>query len=111
MIELLDLSNWRKQKEIILELHREYGINITSREWRTQVEKWNRRFSNGEVDTYITHSNSKGFKATKDYQEAKEGRNDYIKRACNMFKKARECDRAFGVKNNLKFDFEKGEIK
>lgn len=39
MIELVDLEHWKKQSEIILELHREYGINISSREWRTQVEK------------------------------------------------------------------------
>lgn len=111
MIELVDLSNWKKQKEIILELHNDHGINITSREWRNQVEKHNKMFVNGGVSTYITHSNSKGYKATKDYNEAKEGRNDYVKRALNMLKKARECDEAFCVKNNLKFDFEEGEIK
>ena len=110
MIELLDLSNWKKQKEIILELHREYGINISPREWRTAVEKWNKRFSDGEVDYYITHSNSLGYKATKEYSEAKIGRNDYVKRAINMLNKAKECDRAFKVKNNYKIDFEKGEI-
>ena len=108
---LIDLTNWKKQKDIILELHREYGKNITSREWRINVEKHNKKFANGEVDYYITHSNSKGFKATSDYQEAKIARNDYIKRAINMLKKAKECDKAFGVKNNYKFDFEKGEIK
>lgn len=111
MIELINLDNWKKQKEIILELHREYGINISSREWRNQVSKWNKRFSNGEVSTYITHSNSKGYKATKDYQEAKVGRNDYMKRALNMLKKVHECDKAFGRLDNYQFDLEKGKIK
>lgn len=111
MIELIDLSKWKKQKDIILELHREYGINISSREWRIQVEKWNKRFANGEVKYFITHSNSNGFKATTNYQEAKIGRNDYVKRALNMLKKARDCDEAFRVANNMKFDFEKGEFK
>lgn len=110
MIELVDLSNWKKQGDVLIELHREYGINLTSREWRNQVEKWNRKFTKGEVDYYITHSNRNGYKATKDYHEAQIGRNDYIKRACNMLKKARDCDRAFKVQNNLKFDLEKGEI-
>lgn len=110
MIELINLSNWKKQKEIIIELHREYGININSREWRNQVSKWNKRFTNGEVDFYITHSNSKGYKATRDYQEAKEARNDYIKRAKNMLTKAKECDLAFGQANNLKINIETGDI-
>lgn len=111
MIELLDLSNWKKQKDIIFELHREYGINISSREWRNQVEKWNKKFANNEVDYYITHSNSKGFKATTNYQEALIGRNDYLKRAFNMMRKARECDKAFKQKSNYQFDFNEGVIK
>lgn len=111
LIELIDLTNWKKQKDIILELHREYGINISSREWRNQIEKWNKKFANDEVDFYITHSNSKGYKATTNYQEALIGRNDYVKRATNMLQKARNCDKAFGKLNNLKFDLEKGEIK
>ncbi len=110
MIEKIDLTNWKKQSEIIVELHREYGINISSRRWRTEVQKWNKLFSDGIVDYYITHSNSKGFKATKDYQEAKIARNDYLKRAFNMIKKANECDKAFKQKANYQIDFEKGEL-
>lgn len=110
MIDKIDLTNWKKQKDIILELHREYGINISSREWRMQVEKHNLKFANGETDFYITHSNSMGYKATRNYQEAKIGRNDYIKRAINMLRKARDCDHAFNVIDNFKIDFEKGEI-
>ncbi len=111
MIELIDLDQWKKQKDIIFELHREWGINISSREWRIQVEKWNRKFADGTVDYYITHSNSKGFKSTTDYKEAKIARNDYLKRAINMLKKARECDRAFLQQNNYQYDFEKENIK
>lgn len=111
MIELIDLTNWKKQKDIIFELHRDYGVNITSRDWRNQVEKWNKMFCEDKVDYYITHSNSKGYKATTNYQEAKLGRDDYLKRALNMLKKVKECDSAFSVKNNYKYDFEEGEIK
>lgn len=111
MIEQVDLSNWKKQQEIILELHREYGINISSRDWRNQVERWNKKFAEGEVDYYITHSTSNGFKATRDYEEAKVARNDYIKRAINMLNKAKSCDKAFGVIDNYKFDYKTGEIK
>lgn len=111
MIGLIDLTNWKKQKDIILELHREYGININPRKWRKEVENWNKRFANDEVDYYITHSNSKGFKATVDYKEAKIARNDYLKRAFNMMRKARECDKAFQQRSNYQFDFEEGVIK
>lgn len=111
MIGLIDLTNWKKQKDIILELHREYGININPRKWRKEVENWNKRFANDEVDYYITHSNSKGFKATIDYKEAKIARNDYLKRAFNMMRKARECDKAFQQRSNYQFDFEEGVIK
>lgn len=111
MVGLIDLSNWKKQDNIIVELHREQGINITARQWRNEVEKWNKMFVEGKVDYYITHSNSLGFKATTDYEEAKIARDDYLKRAFDMFKKARDCDRAFKQKGNIEFDFEKGTIK
>lgn len=109
MVELIDLTKWKKQKEILLELHREFGINITSREWRTAVEKWNKLFASGDVSFYITHS-SKGFKATTDYQEALLSIKDYQKRAFNMLEKANTCKKAFVRLENYKFDFEKGEI-
>ena len=112
IIELSNLSDWKKQEEILNELFCNYNISISSREWRNAVNRWNKKFLSGDVDYYITHSNSKGFKATINYEEAKIGRNDYIKRALNMLKKARECDKAFGVKDNYKFDFDnEGEIK
>lgn len=110
MIELIDLSEWKNQKDIILELHREHGINISSRQWRIAVANWNKKFANHEVDYYITHSNSKGFKATKDYQEAIIGRNDYLKRAYDMIKKAKECDVGFNNLQNYYIDFEEGKI-
>lgn len=110
LIEKIDLTQWKKQKKILFELHREWGINVSSREWRKEVENWNKRFVDGEVDFYITHSNSLGYKATKNYEEARIAINDYKKRAFNMLKKAFDCDKTFGNKNNYKIDFEKGEI-
>lgn len=110
LIELIDLTRWKKQKEIIEELHREYCKIVNSREWRNAVKKWNKKWSDGEVKYYITHSNKLGFKATTDYEEAKIGRNDYIARGKANFENARECDRGFEIKDNCKIDFEKGEI-
>lgn len=111
MIDKVDLSNWKKQKEILLDLHREYGINTTAREWRNQVKKHNKKFGDGEVNYYIVHSNNKGFKATNKFEEAKEGRNDFISRGKANFERARDCDRGFERLYNFKIDFESGEIK
>ena len=40
MIQYIDLSDWKKMKDIKIELHREYGINISKdgREWRNEVK-------------------------------------------------------------------------
>ena len=113
MIELLDLSDWKKMKEIRLELHREYGINISKdgREFRTAVKNWNKKWRYGEVPFYVTHSNLKGYKATTNFEEAKEGRNDLISRGKSCFESVKDCDEGFERHNNYKIDFETGEIK
>ncbi len=112
MINYIDLSNWKKMKDIKIELHREYGINISKdgREWRNEVKKWNKRWSAGEVPYYITHSNSKGYKATTDYNEAKIAKNDMISRGKSCFESVRDCDEGFERLNNFKIDFETGDI-
>lgn len=112
LIELIDLKNWKKQKEIILELHREYGINISrdGREWRDAVQKWNKKWKHGEVPFYVTHSNSLGFKATTDYKEAKIGRDDYLSRLKANRENILACDEGFEKMYNYKIDFETGEI-
>ena len=50
MIELIDLKNWKKQKNILDELYIKYNISISSREWRKQVKNWNEKWGNGEVE-------------------------------------------------------------
>ena len=110
LINLIDLSNWKKQKSIILELHREYGINISSRTWRSKVNKWNSKWRYGEVPYYITHSPKLGFKATIDYKEARIGRNDYLSRLKANKENILDCDEGFMKKFNYKIDFETGDI-
>ncbi|MEI3530135.1 MAG: hypothetical protein V8Q75_03550 [Bacilli bacterium] len=99
MIELINLNDWKKQSEILMELHREHGINITSREWRMQVKKWNEKWSNGEVNFCITHSNSKGYKATTDFKEAMIAINDFRSRRKNMYKRERDIILGFQAMN------------
>ena len=74
---------------------------------RLLFEKQNQQFIEGNAEYYITHS-SLGYKLTKDYKEAKVARDDYLKRAFNMIKKAHDCDKAFNQRCNYKIDFEKG---
>lgn len=112
LVELINLRKWKKQKEIILELHREYGINISrdGREWREAVKQWNQKWRYGEVPYYVTHSNTFGFKATTDYREAKIARKDYIARLKAIRQNIINCDEGFERMYNIKIDFETGEI-
>ena len=111
VIELIDLSQWKKQKEIIVGLHREYGINISARMWRNEVNKWNKRWACGDVPYCITHSPRDGFKATDDFEEACIAIKDYRARIGQMFKREKEILEGFKIKNNYQIDIESGEIK
>ncbi len=110
MIELIDLRKWKKQKQIILELHREWGINIDSRRWRLEVEKWNKRWANQEVEYCITHSNQYGFKATSDYEEAKMAINDFRSRRRKMYEREKDILDGFINRKSYKIDLESGDL-
>ena len=84
MIELIDLKNWKKQKNILDELYIKYNISISSREWRKQVKNWNEKWGNGEVEYCVIHSNHLGFKATDDFDEAMIAINDFRSRRRNI---------------------------
>jgi hypothetical protein len=51
MVEFVDLTDWKKMRDIKFELHYEYGINLSrdGREFRYAVQKWNKRFFAGEM--------------------------------------------------------------
>lgn len=106
MIELLDLSKWKKQKDIILELHREWGVNITPREWRSQVEKWNKNWGEGKTNFCITHSNVYGYKATTDVEEAFIAINDFRSRRKKMAANEQAIINGFRLKAKHKLDEE-----
>ena len=99
MVDLIDLKNWKKQKDIILELHREYGINISSREWRIQVEKWNKKWAEGKKDFCITHSNLYGYKATTSFEEAMIAINDFRSRRRKMYQREKDIIQGFQNRN------------
>ena len=83
---------------------------IMNMEFRYAVQKWNERFFAGEAPYFITHSVQKGYKATRDFNEAKIAMNDYISRSRIMEKQARGIQQGFERLNNCKYDFESGEI-
>ena len=111
MIHLIDLSTWKKQKEILDELYTKFNINITAREWRFYVQQWNKKWRYNEVPYYITHSNQYGFKSTTSYEEARIGRNDYLARLKANRENILNCDEGFERRLNCKIDFETGDIK
>lgn len=111
IVELVDLSKWKKQKEILDELYIKFNINISSRTWRSEVEKWNKKWGEGEVDYCVTHSPKLGFKATNVYQEALVGVQDYNSRIINMSRSKRNMIQGFAKKNNMKINLETGEVE
>lgn len=100
MIDLINLSDWKTRKNILIELG-----NVSDREWRKYVEKHNIAFCNHEVDTYIVHSNL-GYKATTDRNEIINSIQDNKKRSLNMLWKYSQTMKALGEKDNLRFKLE-----
>lgn len=111
MVDLVNLSDWKKQKDIILELHRDYGINTTSREWRNAVADWNKKWAEGETEYCVTHSNVKGYKATNDAKEAQIAINDFRSRRRKMYQRERDIEQGFKRRNMYQIDFEKGGLR
>lgn len=111
IVDLVELSDWKKQKDIIIELHRDYGINISSRKWRKIVANWNKKWANGEVNCCITHSNIKGYKTTHDINEAQIAINDFRSRRRKMYQREKDILEGFHKRNMYQFDFEEGVVK
>ena len=52
--EVLSLTDWKKKKEILEELRKDF--DISERTFRKLVEQNNRLYGQGKVDYYIAHS-------------------------------------------------------
>lgn len=110
LIELVDLTEWKKQKDIILELYKKYNITISSRTWRSQVEKWNKSWGEGNVNYCISHSPQLGFKASNRFQDVIVGINDYNSRIKKMSISKNNLLRGFIRSLNLKLNLETGDV-
>lgn len=106
----IDLMNWKKMKDIILEL-RSKGVKISNdgREFRQHVEKFNERFYQHEQSTFIAHS-SKGYICTQDKELIKKSLDDYGKRAFDQLYKRSKGMKAIDENYNLKADLERHEL-
>ena len=108
MIDYIDLSEWKKKKEIIEEAEAK-GITIDERAWRKYVENYNKKYIAHEQVDFIVHSN-KGYKLTSDKQEIIKSLKDNRKRSLNMLWKESQALRAMGEKDNLRMDLEELEL-
>lgn len=105
MIDKIDLTDWKKKKDILKELERN-GIGTDERTWRYYVEAYNKKYCVHEHDTYIVHSN-KGYKLTSDRDEIIASIEDGKKRGLNLLWKHSQAMKALGQKDNIKMDLEK----
>lgn len=102
LYELIDMTTWKTKKEILKELQ-DKDIILDEREFRRRVKESNKLYYEHEIDILIAHSN-KGYKATKDRDEALKTANDLDKRAFNMLHDSARIKKANGENCNMKLE-------
>ncbi|MCI6066777.1 MAG: hypothetical protein MR707_00900, partial [Galactobacillus timonensis] len=75
----LDLTRWKKRKDILRELNSD-GAGISDRAFRKWVEDFNKTYDGRSQPEYIVHG-PKGYKITKDRAEIKRSIADNDRRA------------------------------
>lgn len=102
ILDILSLSEWKKKREILKELHnKEYSIS--ERTFRKLVEQNNKLFGEGKVDYYIAHS-YRGYKKTFNWEEIKKSVVDNRKRAITMLVDCKKAEEAFQKRNQIKME-------
>ena len=99
--EVLDLNNWKKKDEILIELRKNF--DISERKFRKLVEQNNKLYGQGRVDYYIAHS-SRGYKLTFNWEEMKKSIADNRKRAITMLVDCSKAEKAFQKRNQIKME-------
>ena len=110
MIDIINLSDWKKMKEI-KEVYERYDKHISKdgREFRLLVEQYNEGYFNHLHDDFIAHDNVKGYKLTSDPKEIERSLNDYKKRGINQLIKYCRGMRSRGENINLQLLIEETE--
>ena len=103
MIELfkgyLD-KKWRTKAECLTWYNKKYHAKLNERQFRRQVEKYNQRYSGGDTEMFVAHSN-KGYILTADIDKIRKSLMDDYKRAMKLLKRNSSCTKALSQKNQL----------
>ncbi len=108
IFELLDLSEWKKKKDLLKEL-KQNGVTMSERAFRKAVELHNKKFFEHQTDKYLAHS-QKGYKLTTDKDEMIASAKDYRRRAMNQLVKASKTLKAMGENDNMHLEIKNGEF-
>ena len=104
--DLIDLSNWKKKKDILKEL-KEEGLVMNERQLRKLIEVNNKGFKEHiQGVKFIAHSNTLGYIATTDENLIKQSVEDNKKRALTQLKIVRDTYRALGENINFNLEME-----
>ena len=102
--DLVDLSDWKKKKEILIELQLK-GYPLGEREFRKRVEINNQLYAEHLANYFIAHS-TKGYLATNDSELIKASLNDNKKRAMTQLKIIKDTYKALGENINFSLEME-----
>ena len=94
------LYDWKKTDEILADLKKDKGLEISGRTWRSFVNNYNNNFN--EQETYIVSSN-KGYKLTIKRKEIKKSAIKDLRLGISLIKNAREHLKELGEKDQLTF--------
>ena len=104
MIELfrgyLD-KKWRTKKKCLEWYEKKYHSKLGERRFRIWVEKHNVKYSGGETEMFIAHSNKKGYLMTTDKDVIRKSLYDDYKRAMKLLVRNARCGKALAEKNQL----------
>lgn len=104
VISGLDLTDWTTTRTIIDRISTEYGYNISAREWRDWVMRYNSNFiANGGRRWFIASSN-KGYCLTRRSELIKQTANRRRNRLYHEWQKTNQLLKALGEQPNERFD-------
>lgn len=95
----LNLTHWKKRKDILKELRQE-GNGISDRSFRKWVEDFNKTFDGRKQPEYIVHG-PKGYKLTKNRDEIRRSVTDNDRRAYTMLRQTRSVRKALGMVDQM----------
>ncbi len=104
VISGLDLVDWTTTRTIIDRISTEYGYNISAREWRDWVMRYNSNFiTNGGRRWFIASSN-KGYCLTRRAELIKQTANRRRNRLYHEWQKTNQLLKALGEQPNERFE-------